>query len=275
MSELRDNYFQNGYVVIRNFFDKEKIQKVREQLINENYEGLEIFELKLIKELCLNKEFLELFKEILDCKRLLYFSDSTISIHENIENCPSGFHVDSRNEQFDFQNEYPIARAGIYLQNVADFSGGVKIKPKSHKTYCITNIKQSIKNIFKEKILKRNKNFKINFSLKNIQPNLNIGDLIIWNLRLHHSGASWRYRFNKNLSFPPLIDNLMPKFTKIRAEYKKNIAALFIAFANGDIRNTNISNYVDRKLKEKKRFNNFKDLKTEFLDHDVLLLNEM
>ena len=81
------------------------------------------------------------------------------------------------------------------MQNISDYSGGLKIRPKSHNSFCINNFKQLIKNIFK-----RNSMFNLNFIHKNIQPNLNVGDLIVWNLRLHHSGASWRYKFNKNLS---------------------------------------------------------------------------
>ena len=221
MSDLRKNYIENGYVIIKNFFSKEKVVETREELIRKRNFNTEILELEHVKNLIMNDGFFRLFKEIFDCKNLLYFSDSSISIHENLDNCPSGFHVDSRNEDYNFKSEYFVARAGIYLQNVSDFSGGVKIKPKSHNSYCITNIKQSIKNIFTEKLVKKNKNFKLNLFFKNIQPNLDIGDLIIWNLRLHHSGASWRYKFNKNLSLPPFIDRIMPKFTKIGAEYKK------------------------------------------------------
>jgi len=275
MNEQRKNYIKNGYVIIKNFFNKEKIIETRENLIRNKIINSEIFDNIMIEQLFLKKEFFKLFRDILGCKKLLYFSDSSVSIHENIENCPSGFHVDSRNEDFDFKREYPIARAGIYLQNVSDFSGGVKIRPGSHNSYCITNFKQSIKNIFTEKIVKRNPNFNLNLFHKNFQPDLDVGDLIIWNLRLHHSGASWRYKINKNISLPPLLDNLMPNFTKIKPQFEKNRTAIFIAFANGDVMDKNVSNYIGRKLKEKKIFNDYQNLKKKFLEHNVLILNEM
>ena len=275
MNDLRKNYLKNGYVIIKNFFSKEKIIEARESLIRDKIINSEIFENIKIEQLFLNNEFFKLFKNILGCKKLLYFSDSSVSIHEKIENCPSGYHVDSRNEDFDFKKEYPIARAGIYLQNVSDFSGGVKIRPGSHNSYCITNFKQSIRNIITEKIVKKNSNFNLNLFHKNFQPDLDVGDLIIWNLRLHHSGASWRYKINKNFSLPPFIDNLMPKFTKIKPQFEKNRTAVFIAFANGDITDKNVSNYINRKLKEKKKFKNYKNLRKKFLEHNVLILNEM
>ncbi len=275
MNDLRKNYLKNGYVIIKNFFSKEKIIETRESLIRDKIINSEIFENIKIEQLFLNNEFFKLFKNILGCKKLLYFSDSSVSIHEKIENCPSGYHVDSRNEDFDFKKEYPIARAGIYLQNVSDFSGGVKIRPGSHNSYCITNFKQSIRNIITEKIVKKNSNFNLNLFHKNFQPDLDVGDLIIWNLRLHHSGASWRYKINKNFSLPPFIDNLMPKFTKIKPQFEKNRTAVFIAFANGDITDKNVSNYINRKLKEKKTFKDYKNLRKKFLEHNVLILNEM
>ena len=33
MSDLRKNYIENGYVIIKNFFSKEKVVETREELI--------------------------------------------------------------------------------------------------------------------------------------------------------------------------------------------------------------------------------------------------
>ena len=153
----------------------------------------------------LKKEFFELFRDILDCKNFYIFLIARFQFMKILKIVHQDFTLTSRNEDFNFNKEYPIARAGIYLQNVSDFSGGVKIRPGSHNSYCITNFKQSIRNIITEKIVKKNSNFNLNLFHKNIQPDLNVGDLIIWNLRLHHSGASWRYKINKNFSLPPFF----------------------------------------------------------------------
>ena len=42
----------------------------------------------------------------------------------------------------------------------------------------------------------------------------------------------------------------MPNFTKIKPQFEKNRTVAFIA-ANGDITDKNVSNYINRKLKEK------------------------
>ena len=50
----------------------------------------------------------------------------------------------SRNEDqnIPYELEYPIIRVGIYFENSKDFSGGLKIKKKSHK-YFIFNFRNN------------------------------------------------------------------------------------------------------------------------------------
>ena len=274
MSKIRENYLKNGYVIKRNYLSTQDINDLRNFCINKKFEDKEIFEYELIKKYFFNPNFFKIFKEILNCENLIYFSDSSINVHKTIEKVPSGFHVDSRNENYNFDEEYPIVRIGVYLENIKDFSGGIKVKPGSHQYYCITKITQAIKTIYQEKILKKNRNFKMKLFDKNIQPDLNLGDLIIWNMRLHHSGASWRYKFNKLISLHPIIDKLMPKFLKIPPQFKNNRTAIFFAFANGDLKNNqNIDNYIARKLAQKKKINNIIELKENFAKNNVLFLN--
>ena len=274
MSELRDKYLKDGFAIIKNFLKEEELIQLRDFCIKNFKKDIEVFEQDLIKKYFFNEKFFQIFREILNCKKLIYFSDSSIALHNTVDDAPAGFHVDSRNENYNFKEEYPIARLGIYLQNIKDFSGGVKIKPGSHNYYCSTKIKQSIKNIFEQIIIKKNKNFKFKFFHKNIQPSIEPGDLIIWNLRLHHSGASWRYKFNKQVSLPPLVDKLIPKLFKIPPQFEKNRAAIFTVFANGDLdNNENLNNYISRKLEEKKIVSNLRFLKENFSKNNIIFLN--
>lgn len=274
MQNLRENFLKDGYVVIKNFFNNEQINELRKYSLENANKDNEIFEYDFIKKYFFKTEFFNIFKEVLNCKKLIYFSDSSINLHKNLEEAPRGFHVDSRDEDFNFNEEYPIARLGVYLQNVSEYSGGVKVKPGSHKYYCVTNYKQSIKNIFNEKIIKRNKNFNIKFLFKNVQPDLEPGDLIIWNLRIHHSGSSYRYKFNKNISFAPYIDKLLPNFLKIPPEFNNNSVAIFMVFANGDLQNNdNIKNYVKRRNKDNRIVANFDELKKIFLEQNISMKN--
>ena len=169
MSNLRENYLRDGYTIIRNFFKKEDIIQLREFCLDNFKSDIEIFEHEIIKKFFFNSNFFEIFRKVLNCEKLIYFSDSSITVNDSVESAPAGFHVDSRNENFNFNEEYPIARLGVYLQNINNYSGGVKIKPGSHNYYCVTKYKQAIKNIFQEKILKKNRNFKVKFFHKNIQ----------------------------------------------------------------------------------------------------------
>ena len=272
MQNLREDFLKKGYVVIKNYFNSDQINDLRNYSLQKINEKNEIFEYDFIKKYFFSPDFFNIFKKILNYKKLLYFSDSSINIHKTLEAVPRGFHVDARNDDYDFNKEYPIARLGVYLQNVSDYSGGLKVKPGSHNYYCVTNYKQSIKTFVNEKILKKNKNFKIKFFHKNEQPNLQSGDLIIWNLRLHHSGASYRYKFNRNISLAPYIDKLVPKFLKLPPEFPNNRGAIFIAFANGDLSdNYNIKNYIKKRSNDIKKFSNFEKLRKEFLEQNILM----
>ena len=73
MSDLRKNYIENGYVIIKNFFSKEKVVETREELIRKRNFNTEILELEHVKNLIMNDGFFRLFKEIFDCKESSIF----------------------------------------------------------------------------------------------------------------------------------------------------------------------------------------------------------
>ena len=97
---------------------------------------------------------------------LLYFSDISISIHENLDNCPSGFHVRFRNEDYNFKSEYFVARAGIYLQNVSDFSGGVKLNQNLTIHIVLRILNNQLRIFLLKNLLKKTKIFKLNLFFK-------------------------------------------------------------------------------------------------------------
>ena len=62
-NDLRKNYLKNGYVIIKNFFSKEKIIETRESLIRDKIINSEIFENIKIEQL-FKKRIFKLFKDI-------------------------------------------------------------------------------------------------------------------------------------------------------------------------------------------------------------------
>lgn len=265
---IRDNYLNNGYIVLRNAIPYDLKSLLRKELINYANKKIEVLEINVIKKIILQEDIIKTLKEALNTNIITYFSDSSVVNHKDMFSASNGFHEDARNDNHDFSQEYPILRMGIYLQDIDHYSGGLKLKPKSHKYFCFTlrSFKTKLKSLIREIFIKKNKNFKINYRFRSIQPKLKFGDIVLWNMRTHHSGTSVRYKFNENISLPPLVDNILPNFLKIQPEYKENRMAIFIAFGNDKINSENFSKYLKRRRDQKKSYLNkekfISDLKT-------------
>ena len=91
-----------------------------------------------MQNLILNEKLINSIKEILDTSQLLYFTDSAVVNDKEPFKNRNGFHNDERgaDQNIPYDQEYPIVRVGIYFENMKDFSGGLKIKKKSHKYFC-------------------------------------------------------------------------------------------------------------------------------------------
>ena len=101
-NSLRENYLENGYVVLKSMFNKEQISNLRSKMIKLSElidtEDREILTDEDVQSLLVNKKLLEAVKEILNTNKLLYFSDSSIINHKNPFKSKNGFHNDARNE---------------------------------------------------------------------------------------------------------------------------------------------------------------------------------
>lgn len=255
-NKIREEYLQNGFFVLRSFFNKNKIKELRKDLIVLSKIDKEILLHKKVQELLINKELIEKIKIILDTKKLIYYSDSAIVNHSEPLKSKNGFHNDARYEDEDipYSEEYPILRVGIYFEDFKNYSGGLKIKEKSHKYYCFNfrAFKQNLKNVIK--IIFTKTRYRLN-SLKlgkSINLDLEEGDIAIWNLRTHHCGVSRRLKYFKNLCLQPHFEKLLPKFLFLPTQYSRNRCAIFCTFAKNDLLNANIYNYVKNKIDYKK-----------------------
>lgn len=270
--KLREQYLNNGYIIIKNFFNKDDLNYLKKEYSNisniNNNCSKEIFDNKVIKKIFFNENFFNLIKKILGINELLYFSDSSVVKHKNIFSSTSGYHNDSRAEDYNFLKEYPLLRVATYLQESITTSGGIKIKPGSHNYFCLTirDLKQKVKTMF-NKICGDDRNFKFKLFIKGTQPDLDLGDIIIWNLRTHHSGTAIKFKFFKNLSLHPFVEKLLPNFFKLPC---KDRMAVFMVFGNGSSKEKNLQNYInDRHIRQRCIYDNMKQLRTEFLKYNI------
>ena len=271
--KLREQYLNNGFVIIKNFFDKDELnsQKKNFSNVSNNFDH-EIFDNDFIQKLYLNEQFFNLIKKILGTEKLIYFSDSSIVKHKDVFSPSNGYHNDSRRDNYNFLNEYPLLRVATYLQESIKNSGGIKIKPGSHKYFCLAlrGFKQKLITMLK-KIIFFDKNFRFKLLSKGIQPPLDLGDLIIWNLRTHHSGTAIKFKFLNNLSLHPLIEKLLPNIIKLPC---KDRMAVFMVFGNDLPNEKNLEKYVnDKNSKQQFNYDNIESLKSKFSQHNIRFIS--
>ncbi|MEO5935716.1 MAG: phytanoyl-CoA dioxygenase family protein [Terriglobales bacterium] len=137
--------------------------------------------------------------------RLVYFGDSSIQTGEGLR----GFHKDNVDRTSDptapdWQGEYPLIRFGVYAQDHSRYSGGLKVREKSH-----------------------NYPFKHRGKAVNLQSKA--GDLIFWSLRTTHSGNNVRLRMLPDLVLHPRLENLVPRSWRVPEEQER--FAIFGTFA--------------------------------------------
>lgn len=258
-SKLRNEYLINGYIVIKSVFQKKYISDLRNRMIELSYNDPEITEILLnsdVQNLILHKKIIQKIKEILNTEEILYYGDSGIVNHVEPFKNRNGYHNDARGEAQDipYKEEYPIIRLGIYFENYKNFSGGLKIKKKSHK-YFIFNFRRIFADLIKlGQIIFTKTRYDLN-SLKlgkGVNLELEEGDVVIWNLRTHHCGTSRRLKIFRHLCLQPYLEKLLPLNFFLPTQYKKNRCSIFATFAKNDLKNRNIVGYINNKIKPEK-----------------------
>lgn len=254
-SNLRTEYLTNGYIVIKSIFAKEYIANLRQKMITLSQKNWDEYELLLdedVRNLILNEKLINSIKEILDTSQLLYFTDSGIANHKEAFKNRNGFHNDERgaDQNIPYDQEYPIARVGIYFENMKDFSGGLKIKKKSHKYFCFNfrRILGDTRNLLKILFTKTRFSYSALRLGKSVNLEIEQGDVVIWNLRTHHCGTSRRLKLFPKICLQPYIERkLLPTCFFLPTQYKEDRCSIFSTFAKNDLTNTNILGYVDKK----------------------------
>jgi hypothetical protein len=87
---------------------------------------------ELLRTILLDDRILFMVRDLLQSDQLVYFGDSTYQIGTGAR----GFHRDATDRTFgqglDYEPGYNLIRVGIYLQDHKKYSGGLKVKAKSH-----------------------------------------------------------------------------------------------------------------------------------------------
>src|ERR1700756_2944358 len=148
---------------------------------------LAVRELEAYRYIFFQAEVLEAIQSILETRELVYWGDSSVQFGE----AARGFHKDNTNrndgKHDDWTRNYELVRCGFYFQDHVDHSGGLKVRLRSHD---IPN--------------------HLDGRMADIPAEY--GDLVIWNMRLTHSGNNKRLRLPLKLPLHPRLEEKLPTF---------------------------------------------------------------
>ena len=237
--EINNFFWKNGYVVLRNIYSDEQIQRYRkfikkniEELVGKgkkNWKDLEIIKNRDVlsypelRDSILNKNLLDSIKSIFENEDFYYWGYSTFRYNEKSYR---SVHNDAKNDyQNPFKTPYPLLRIGIYLQDHKNFSNGLKVFKGS--CHSLKYGRTMLKKILKEKEFR----YLIPQQIKPINIDTMPGDVVIWNLRTCHSGNALRLKYFKNITLKPYMENFLQKyFPNIFLENERERAVIFATF---------------------------------------------
>ena len=157
---------------------------------------LAIRELESFDYIFLRSELLDAARAILNTRELVYWGDSSVQFGEG----GRGFHKDNveRHDAShdDWQGDYGLIRCGFYCQDHASHSGGLKIRLGSH----------NIANHLDGRMLDVPSSY---------------GDLVVWNMRLTHSGNNRKLRGLPALTLHPRFEAIAPPWLTIPEEMRR------------------------------------------------------
>jgi hypothetical protein len=147
---------------------------------------LAVRELEKFDFVFLRAELLEVLRYALDSQELHYFGDSSVQYGEGLR----GFHKDNVDRydgtKDDWKGEYGLVRCGFYCQDHERHSGGLKIRLGSH--LIATSLRGKI-----------------------VDVSSHFGDLVVWNMRLTHSGNARKLRGLPFVPLHPRIEARLPE----------------------------------------------------------------
>jgi hypothetical protein len=210
----REQFEQQGYLIVRNVFTPEEVTKLRQAAYahrdEQQQRGLirQVKQAASVKGDLLSKDGLgwiiydprivAIATEILG-DTPVYFSDSTYQIGTGTR----GFHrdnIDRRQfgEGADWDGPYPLIRFGVYLQDHDTYSGGIRFKAGSHEAA----------------------------DGADVFADTRAGDIVVWNMRTLHSGNARRLKLLNNLPLHVGLENRLPDFL-FREQQGERISLFF------------------------------------------------
>jgi hypothetical protein len=162
-------FWDQGYLIIRDVFSKDEVEEFRRHGFENRQRKADLLSHPYLRKALLDDRVLSIAAQILG-DTPVYYGDSTFNIGQH----SFGFHKDNADRLDgnapDWKGKFAQIRFGIYLQDHAWHSGGLRVIAKSHNAIS-------------------------NPGGKRVNVRTRVGDVVVWNLRTDHAGAATMLRF--------------------------------------------------------------------------------
>jgi hypothetical protein len=227
---------ERGYAVIGGLFDAPEIQQLRAtvhavieqaqaqgRIVTETgpegairiYAG-DLLSSPQLRHVLLDPRVLGVMRRLLGGAPA-YFGDSSVRIgHYGVRI----WHRDNVQRRrwrggLDWSGDYPIVRCGLYLQDSSWHSGGLALRPGSHRPGVLRPTLPKL-------------------------VNAHAGDLVVWSLRTVHSAEAVRLRGVPDLPLHPRLQTLLPRSLRVPDDGERIV--MFMTFA---LRSPQLDHYID------------------------------
>jgi hypothetical protein len=157
-------FLDRGYLIVRDVFDKHEIQALRHDALQDRQWKGDLLSHPTLRRVLLDDRVLDIAHRMFE-ETPVYYGDSTC----NIGQFSFGFHKDNADREDpqapDWRSQYTQVRFGLYLQDHAWHSGGLRVIPGSHRSPSGPKARP-------------------------VYVRTRPGDLVVWNMRLDHAGAA-------------------------------------------------------------------------------------
>lgn len=222
----KEKFARDGYLHFPGVFSKDEVRGFREFLVATvpKTDGATALDVDLLTrpetESFINDgRVVDVARQLLGDKPV-YFGDSSAMRYPRTA-AVSTFHKDNADRHDytapDWQEDYPLIRFGVYLQDHTRQGGGLLVRAGSHRTVA----KSRLHEVFREEVSGW-------LTGKTRYLFAGAGDLLVWNMRLTHAGMG---RFLKGPIKRPLTERnqkLVPDF--MQAAVGEDRLAMFASF---------------------------------------------
>lgn len=153
------------------------------------------------------RELLEIAKLLLKSRELIYYGDSSTQF----DSAARGFHKDhverTNAATEDWRGDYGLIRCAFYCEDHSHHSGGLKVRIATHNA-------ESCRSWF-------DKNKISHHAGKSVDVLSEYGDMVIWTMRLTHSGNYKKLKFLPGLSLHPRIEGYLPDWLTVPEQLRR------------------------------------------------------